>query len=139
MRTEISKSLPQEAIDIRQKVFVEEQGFQNEFDEIDKRATHFVVFDRTNTPLATCRLFMEEESGAYILGRVAVVKEGRGNGIGSFIVRTVEEYVKAIDGKELRLHAQCRITPFYTKLGFSEYGQIEDDEGCPHIWMRKNV
>ena len=93
MRTEISKSLPLEAIDIRQKVFVEEQGFQNEFDEIDKRATHFVVFDRTNTPLATCRLFMEEESGAYILGRVAVVKEGRGKGIGSFIVRTVEEYV----------------------------------------------
>ena len=33
-------SLPQEAVLVRTKVFVEEQGFQNEFDDIDDSALH---------------------------------------------------------------------------------------------------
>lgn len=32
----IHNSLPKEAAEIRQKVFVEEQKFENEFDDIDK-------------------------------------------------------------------------------------------------------
>ena len=38
----IYDTLPDEAAEIRRAVFVEEQGFHNEFDEIDKRAKHIV-------------------------------------------------------------------------------------------------
>ena len=33
-----------EAIDIRQEVFVEEQGFSGEFDDIDDKAVHAVIY-----------------------------------------------------------------------------------------------
>ena len=47
----IYDTLPDEAAEIRRAVFVEEQGFHNEFDEIDKRAKHIVLYDN-NAPWA---------------------------------------------------------------------------------------
>jgi len=37
--------LSEDVIRIRQTVFMEEQGFQNEFDEVDKTATHIVMYN----------------------------------------------------------------------------------------------
>lgn len=37
-------TLPPEAAAIRQAVFVEEQGFQEEFDAIDRHALHLLLF-----------------------------------------------------------------------------------------------
>ncbi len=137
MRVELYRTLPQAAIEIRQKVFVEEQGFQNEFDDIDSTAVHFLLFDDKETAIATCRVYEDAQDKTYVLGRVAVTREHRGKNAGGFIVKKAEEYVQSHGGKGLRLHAQCRITEFYNKIGFSAFGDIDDDEGCPHIWMRK--
>lgn len=139
MNTEIYEGLSDYAKEIRQKVFVKEQGFQNEFDDIDKTATHIVLFHDEKTPIATCRIFWNETMDMYILGRLAVVKEYRGKNIGSLLVREAEKYIHKKGGKSIALHAQCRVTAFYNKLGFTEFGDIEDEEGCPHIWMKKDV
>ena len=131
--------LPEEAIIIRQKVFVEEQGFKYEFDEIDSASTHFVLFDDKETPIATCRVFFSNERNSFILGRLAVIKEHRGKNIGKSIVEEAEKHVQRNAGKEIQLHAQCRITPFYERLGFTPFGDIEYEEDCPHIWMKKEI
>ena len=78
MRIEVFHSVPQQALEIRQKVFVEEQGFQDEFDDIDSTAIHFVLFDDSDKPIATCRVFKDVIKNSYILGRLAVLKEYRG-------------------------------------------------------------
>jgi len=139
MRIEIYQPIPAQASEIRRKVFVEEQGFNDEFDDIDMVAVHFVVFDELNTPIATCRVFKGNEQKTYILGRLAVMKEYRGKNIGGLLVEKAIEYVRKMKGKELRLHAQCRVSGFYNNLGFCEFGDVEDDEGCPHIWMKKEL
>ena len=137
MRVDLFTALPPQAMEIRQRVFVKEQGFQIEFDDTDAVAVHFVAFDDFDTPVATCRVFKGAEHGTYVLGRLAVVKEGRKKGIGALLIKKAEEYVKGLGGKELQLHAQCRITSFYDRLCFSPFGEIDDDEGLAHIWMRK--
>lgn len=137
MRVEIFQTIPKQAIEIRKKVFVDEQGFQNEFDDVDLIAVHFVLFDDSDRPIATCRVFEEQKNSAYILGRLAVAKESRGKNIGRLIVDKVEEYVKEMGGEQIQLHAQCRVAAFYNKLGFSSFGEMEEEEGRPHIWMRK--
>lgn len=137
MKTKKYNYLPEDAKRIRQMVFLEEQGFQNEFDDIDEAATHIVMYDQNNEPIATCRVFEGEEKGAYILGRLAVIKEYRGKHIGSEMVEEAEKTVISKGGKSLCLHAQCRVKEFYAKSGFVEYGQEDEDEGCPHIWMKK--
>ena len=137
MRVEIFQTIPKQAREIRKKVFIDEQGFQNEFDDIDRIAAHFVLLDDLSAPIATCRVFKDEKTNAYILGRLAVVKERRGKGIGSLLVKKAAEYVKMLGGEQIQLHAQCQAEGFYAKLGYSSFGKVEDEEGCPHIWMRK--
>lgn len=138
MRTEVYNPLPKSAFMIREKVFIKEQGFQNEIDEIDNIALHLVMYNDENKPIATCRIFEGEEKQTFILGRLAVLKEYRGKNIGSDIIREAENLVIEKGGKCLTLHSQCRAKDFYSKLGFVEYGEIGYDEGCPHIWMKKS-
>lgn len=139
MRVEVFHSIPPQASAIRQKVFIEEQGFAREFDEIDLTAVHFLLYDDMKQPIATCRVFPDANQSTYFLGRLAVMKEFRGTNMGAFIVRKAEEYVKENGGSEIQLHAQCRVQGFYEKIGYSAFGSVEDEEGCPHIWMKKSL
>lgn len=137
MKTVIYSSIPDCAKEIRQKVFINEQGFQNEFDDIDDTAIHIVLFD-DKIPIATCRIFYDTAMNSYILGRLAVIKEYRGKNIGSLVMNQAEQYIQKQGGKRISLHAQCKAAAFYKKLGFTEFGSIENDEACPHIWMQKS-
>ncbi len=129
--------VPKAALAVRIPVFVEEQGFVDEIDEIDGTATHFVLFDEAKAPIATCRVFVQE--GAYILGRLCVLKAHRGKGYGGLLVTAAEEYVRSVGGESLTLHSQYPAKAFYERLGYSAYGEVEDEQGCPHIWMKKQL
>jgi len=130
---------PEQALEVRITVFVKEQGFRDQFDEIDERAAHFVAFDEENNTIGTCRVFASEDENIYLLGRLAVIKEYRGQNIGSQIVAQAEKHVHEVGGKELRLHSQYQVVNFYEKLGYTCFGDIEEEEGHPHIWMKKEV
>lgn len=88
MNTKIFTTFPQEAKDIRIEVFVKEEGFKNEFDEIDTISHHIVAFDE-GKPIGTCRFFKENDH--YTIGRVAVLKEYRNQHIGNLLIRTAEK------------------------------------------------
>lgn len=131
------RSLPDCAKAIRQIVFVDEQGFTDEFDETDEIATHFVMFDDGEKPVATCRVFRDEDLDSYFLGRLAVIKEYRYQHVGSLMMREAEKYISDLGGKSISLHAQCQASAFYRKQGYVESGTVDDDQGCPHVWMKK--
>lgn len=126
--------LPDEAFDIRKTVFMDEQGFKDEMDDIDSIATHFLVFDGENA-VATCRIFLK--NGEFILGRFAVLKEYRNKGIGRLLLAFVEETVLKMGYNSIKLHSQIRAKDFYQKCGFIPFGEIELEEDYPHIWMKK--
>ena len=156
MKFKIYNFLSDDAKIIRKQVFMEEQGFKNEveaisdvtkqalhdanvtFDDIDNISFHIVMYDE-NRPVATCRVYEDIVKNEYILGRLSVVKEYRGMSLGAKMIGEAERIVKGKGGTSIRLHAQCRVTPFYGQQGYKEYGVIEDDEGCPHIWMKKQL
>ncbi len=138
MYVRIYTTLPEEACYIRETVFVQEQGFTDEFDKLDLVSTHLVLFAEDD-PAAVCRVYWDDTMGQYILGRVAVLQEFRGQGLGGAVVKAAEDYVREQGGRALHLHAQCRITAFYEAIGYTPYGEIEDDQGCPHIWMKKDL
>ena len=139
MRVEVFSSLPECAKEIRKKVFVEEQGFTVEFDDKDQAAVHLVLFDKDGTPAATCRVFKDCERDVYVLGRLAVIKEYRGKKLGSVLIKEAEKYVKEQGGKDIVLLAQQRVAGFYKKSGFTEFGEVEYEDGCPHIGMKKKI
>ncbi|MFR1756414.1 MAG: GNAT family N-acetyltransferase [Thomasclavelia spiroformis] len=122
---------------LRQLIFVEEQGFENEFDEIDERAYHVVVY-QDNCAIATGRMYFEDEK-TMILGRIAVIKEYRGTGLGSKVVKSLENKAKELNCTTVKLSAQQRAQMFYEKLGYQPIGEVYYDEWCPHITMSKNI
>ncbi len=79
---------------IRQHVFVEEQGFENEFDEIDEYAYHLVIY-QNDEAIATGRMY-EKDQETMILGRIATIKECRKIGLGSKIVLRLENEAKQL-------------------------------------------
>lgn len=121
---------------VREKVFIEEQQFSTDEDDIDNNCTHVVFYDN-DLPFATGRVFLE--GSHYIIGRVCVLKEYRGKGHGIGILKALENKALELGGSEVHLGAQCRAKDFYINLGYQEYGDIYYDEYCPHIHMKKNL
>ncbi len=131
--------LPEASKAIREEVFVTEQGFQEEFDTVDNRAVHFVAYDASGSPMGTCRIFTEASDSIYYLGRLAVIKEYRAMKIGSALLAAAESAARSRGADYIFLHSQQRAMQFYKKCGYEEFGEIELEEGYPHIWMKKRL
>lgn len=102
MEVKVYDYLQEDAMNIRRNVFMSEQGYKNEFDEIDDRALHIVIYDNEK-PVATCRIY--KEGNSYVLGRIAVDKACRGKNLGTVLLAEAEKIVSQKGGKEIILHA----------------------------------
>lgn len=132
----VYERLPEEAILIRTNVFMNEQGFENEFDSIDEKAVHLVLFEN-EMPIGTCRIFKEEDH--YTIGRLAVLKRGREKGYAKRLVTDARNMVKEFGGSKIVIHAQKRLEKMYEHFGFKSFGIEDLDEGVAHVWMTKKV
>ena len=137
MRYEVSENIPDDARAIRTAVFVEEQGFHNEFDQTDDASLHIVVYDG-DEPAGVCRIFPDRDK-TWTLGRLAVLKPYRGQHLGTNLVGKAEETARNQGADRLTLHAQERVAGFYRALGYRDMGIHDQDEGCPHMWMDKSL
>lgn len=131
-------TLPEEAKRIRTEVFLDEQKFTVEFDEVDDIAAHLVMYDGEKA-VAVCRYFFSEEKDCYMIGRVAVDKQCRGKNLGSRIMTAAEDFIREDGGKAVAVSAQCRVSGFYESLGYKKASDEYLDEYCPHILMKKSL
>ncbi|AWA47145.1 GNAT family N-acetyltransferase [Acinetobacter junii] len=124
--------LEQDAKFIRKQVFIIEQNIpeEEEWDDQDMISDHFVVYDQ-DQPIATARLLQNNS-----VGRVAVLKSYRGQGIGRMIMLEIIRQVHQQDRKFLQLSSQVHAISFNEKLGFSIQGDAYDECGIPHIKMQ---
>lgn len=125
-----------DAFYIRKEVFIKEQQISEaiEYDEWDPKAFHVVVYEQ-GQPKATGRLIKQKDQ--YLLGRIAVLKEARGKGLGDLVVRMLIRKAFDLGATEVHIHAQISARPFYEKLGFEAYGDCYDEAGILHISMVK--
>ncbi len=130
--------LPQEAHDLRREVFIDEQGFQEEFDQTDLTAWHLTLYDG-DRPAACCRIFPDGPAGTWHVGRVAVGKAWRGQGLGARIMAEAEDAARSMGGRVMALSAQVQAAGFYEKLGYRQSGETYLDEHCPHVHMEKEL
>ncbi|MBF4456709.1 GNAT family N-acetyltransferase [Acinetobacter sp. SK-43] len=124
--------LEQDAKFIRKQVFIIEQNIpeEEEWDDQDMISDHFVVYDQ-DQPIATARLLQNNS-----VGRVAVLKAYRGQGIGRMIMLEIIQLAHQQDRTFLQLSSQVHAISFYEKLGFSIQGDAYDECGIPHIKMQ---
>ncbi len=118
---------------VRRRVFVEEQSVpeDEEWDAADPTALHVLVLAGGGDPVGTGRL---ESCGK--IGRVAVLREWRGAGIGARIVSHLVNQATDLGVETVYLHAQTAAAGFYRRLGFRAEGPVFDEVGIPHVRMR---
>ena len=129
------ESARKHAAPIRFTVFVEEQGVPRdiELDEMDPRCIHAVAFE-DNRAVATGRLLPDGH-----IGRMAVLKEWRGRGIGGQILNALMGEACARGHREAVLSAQVHATAFYRSHGFVEEGAEYLEAGIAHRDMRRRL
>ena len=122
---------------LRRVVFIDEQGVSeaDEVDGLDGRAMHLLAWDGA-CPVGTARLLVKGEVGK--IGRVCVLPEVRGSGLGAALIGAALEELGRIPGvTEAYLGSQSHATGFYEKLGFVAFGEEFLDAGIPHRHMRR--
>ena len=118
---------------IRKTVFIDEQHVPKEleWDGTDTACTHFLATIDA-TPVATARLTPQGQ-----IGRMAVLSEHRGKGIGSRLLAAATEQAQRAGHDQVFLHAQVSVIEFYQKHGFTAEGKLFMDAGIEHRTMRK--
>ncbi|WP_318489646.1 GNAT family N-acetyltransferase [Photobacterium leiognathi] len=103
---------------VREQVFIQEQQIdpEIEFDDLDSEAVHVLVMDGEQ-PLGTGRILADGH-----IGRIAIMKAARGQGLGAKVVQALVEYAQQQGYPRVDLGAQTHAIDFYRKLGFMPYG-----------------
>jgi predicted GNAT family N-acyltransferase len=125
---------------IRETVFVREQGVpvELEMDGADPECIHVVAYvaaatsDGLDRAVGTARLV-----GDGKIGRMAVLKEWRGRGVGSALVAALLGIAAESGRTEVRLAAQTHAVGFYERQGFRVTGQLFFEAGIPHRMMQR--
>jgi len=128
----------QDAYYVRDLVFTQEQGFPAEIDidDYDKIAWQCILY-KGDAAIGTARLIPQDNAGK--IGRVAILKEFRGLGLGFKIMGSILNQAEKLSYESLNLSAQVYAVPFYEKLGFSVVGDEYLEDGEPHINMTKSL
>ena len=117
---------------LRRTVFIEEQGVSeaDEVDDLDETAIHLLA-NQNGHAIGSARLLVLGETGK--IGRVCVLREGRGTGIGAALIRAAVARLRAEAGvTKAKLGAQTHALGFYAGLGFVTVGEVYMDAGIPH-------
>lgn len=126
-------------LDIRHKVFKEEQNVPYEDDEIYEEEIKAVSYLITinEKPIGTIRYRKNEEG--FKVERFAILKEYRGHGYGKLVFKSFTDMIAAKHNPcKIYFHSQYYIKDLYVQLGFIEEGDIFLEAGIKHIKMFKN-
>nr|WKN36021.1 GNAT family N-acetyltransferase [Tunicatimonas sp. TK19036] len=140
VRKAISDDERRQAFAVREIVFVQEQNVptEEEYDEYDNTAIHFVAYDKHGKACGTAR--WRYTNRGIKLERFAVLKPFRGKGAGAALLLAIlEDISREFDAakKEVYLHAQTTAVPFYEKFGFSTEGEEFEECNIKHYLMKR--
>jgi len=116
---------------IRKSVFIDEQSVPEEleWDNLDDACMHILVKNSRGVPIATARIKADGH-----IGRMAVLKPYRHQGVGSAILDNLIDYCKQHKLKA-HLDAQTNAIAFYQQKGFECASDEFMDAGIPHKSM----
>ena len=73
------------------------------------------------------------------IGRVAVLPQYRGTGIGGAMVSHLVDLARTLGLTQVHLNAQSSAIGFYARMGFQPEGAQFVEVGVPHLWMHLRI
>ncbi|MBT6177447.1 MAG: GNAT family N-acetyltransferase [Deltaproteobacteria bacterium] len=133
----------EDALSVRRRVFIDEQSVpesieRDEFDQwrSDRDDVLHVVGYLGDRAVAAGRVVMRVASGGVPkIGRIAVLKELRGEGLGVEIMKHLHDLSESRGASSVKLSAQCQALSFYVSLGYEPVGDIYLEANIEHQMM----
>ena len=126
-----------DALALRSRVFVLEQGPYLDADGVDRMAWHLLGRDGSGVLQGYLRLV--DPAVKYrepSLGRVVVAPELRGTGLGRRLVAEgIDRCSAAWPGQAVRISAQAHLQTFYAEFGFAPVGEVYLEDNIQHLEM----
>lgn len=108
-------------------------------DELEDNSFHLTaVSEKNNNIIGSGRVHFNSKEEAQIR-YMAVSENFKRKGIGSEIVKRLEEYALNNGAKTLILNARKEAINFYKSLDYLEGSPYQSDTGIPHKTMKKNL
>ena len=139
---------------LRWTVFVEEQGVppsleHDEYDEPSAATVHALAElespmnagidgDPATMPAGTGR-FIWAAPGVAKIQRMAVAVAARGQGVGTALLRFLEDEARRQGATRFTLGAQLTARGFYQRANYREVGDVFEDAGISHIAMERDA
>lgn len=119
---------------IRFAVFVDEQKVPAaiELDDFDATSLHALARDAAGRAVGTGRLLPDGH-----IGRMAVLRDARGQGAGTALLRALLQAARERGHRQVRLSAQTHALGFYRRLGFAAVGEVYQEAGIAHVDMQR--
>ncbi len=129
-----------DALALRCRVFILEQGAFLDPDGVDRDAWHLLGRDGSGALQAYLRLVDPGVKYAEpSLGRVITAAEVRGSGVGRVLMAEgLARSAQAWPGHGIRISAQARLSRFYADFGFVAVGDSYIEDGIPHQEMLRS-
>jgi ElaA protein len=126
-----------DALALRCRVFVLEQGPYLDPDGYDRQSWHLLGHDEAGVLQAYLRVVDPGLKYAEpSIGRVITAPERRGTGLGRTLMREgVARCEAAFPGQGIRISAQAHLERFYNGFGFERVGPDYGEDGIPHVQM----
>jgi ElaA protein len=126
---------------LRQRVFVVEQHCAYlDADGLDAAARHLLMRDGRELVAYARVLRPGVRFDTFTIGRVIVSPDRRGEQLGRRIMEEAIARVLTAEGAiPMSLSAQAHLERFYASLGFARTSDVYDEDGIPHIDMRREA
>ena len=126
-------------LNLRRTVFIEEQNVpENEEVDGDDPDCDHILLTVSDIPVGAARL--KYYNDFIKVQRVCVLKNYRGQGIGSNMINFIIRHVEKNDIRSsVRLGSQIHALEFYKRLGFIEFGEEYLDAGILHKDMEFQI
>ena len=92
-------------------------SLRDEFDEHDGDGTRYIILLDDGYPIATARFF-EKSKNCVIIGRVVVLPEYRGLGMGRKVLQEAEDWICELGYREIKVDSRTVAVGFYEKNGY---------------------
>ena len=130
-----------DALALRCRVFILEQGPYLDPDGVDRQAWH--LLGRDGAGVLQTYLRVVDPGARYAepsIGRVITAPEQRGRGIGrELVAQGIARCAATWPGRDIRIAAQAHLQAFYGGFGFVPIGEIFLDDDIPHIQMLRSA
>lgn len=119
---------------IRRRVFIEEQHVPEEIELDEEDAAAFHALATMSGRAVGCGRYVAHGDHVKI-GRMAVLGDLRGHGIGRAILKFLMDHAREHGFRRAVLHAQLTAEGFYLKSGYVPVGEVFEEAGIAHRMM----